>query len=249
MGNRSLKPIRRQRLHETIAARLEDMILAGDYRPGEALPTENEMAAQLEVSRTVVRDAIRVLATKGLVEIRHGVGTFITSSGRERLAEALALSLRRGDYTPAELYTVRCGLELTVVEEAIKMVTPAQIGTMREILARYHAQLRDPDRPRLPDEHMAFHQTMVRATNNRVLIDLLDPITVFRIPEHAGTAHMELPDNDAYIRAHEKIIDAIEARDVGAARAAMLDHLSVLQERARRATEELARPDDSASVF
>ena len=66
-----LEPVQRQRLHETIASRLEEMILNGEFQPGESLPTENEMASQLEVSRTVVRDAIRVLATKGLVEIRR----------------------------------------------------------------------------------------------------------------------------------------------------------------------------------
>ena len=112
----SLTPIPRQRLHEAVEARLEEMILDGELQPGDSLPSELEMAAQMEVSRTVVRDAIRALTTKGLVEIRHGVGTFVTDSGRERLAEALALSLRRGDYSPWELYQVRRGLELVVVE-------------------------------------------------------------------------------------------------------------------------------------
>ena len=242
MKARALKPVRRQRLHETIAAHLEEMILAGEFKPQEPLPTENEMATQLQVSRTVVRDAIRVLATKGLVEIRHGVGTFVTRSGRERLAEALALSLRRGDYTPLELYSVRCGLELVVVEEAIRKATPEQISEMREILARYREQLKEPNRPRVPDEHMTFHQFMARCTGNRVLIDLLDPITVFRIPENAGLEFMRdrIPAIEIYLRGHETIVDAIEARDLDAARAAMLDHLKVLKERAERATDELA---------
>jgi len=239
MVSRSLEPVQRQRLHETIATRLEEMILAGEFQPGEALPTENEMAVQLEVSRTVVRDATRVLATKGLVEIRHGVGTFVTDSGREQLAEALALSLRRGDYTPAELYTIRRGLELIVVEEAIKRATPEQIGEMRRILARYRDQLKHPDTVHDRDEHMRFHQLMVRSTGNRVLTDLLDPITVFRIPENAGIANMDLPDHDIYLRQHEAIVDAIELGDLDAARAAMLEHLDVLEERAQHATEEL----------
>jgi GntR family transcriptional regulator, transcriptional repressor for pyruvate dehydrogenase complex len=241
MKFRSLAPVRRQRLHETIASHLEELILTGEFKPDEPLPTENEMAAQLQVSRTVVRDAIRVLATKGLVDIRHGVGTFVTKSGRERLAEALALSLRRGDYTPLELYSVRYGLELVVVDEAIRKVTPEQIREMREALARYHRQLKEPGAPRVPDEHMVFHQLMVRSTGNRVLIDLLDPITVFRIPEDAGMDSMwdKVPDYDTYLQGHAAIVDAIEARDLDAARTAMRDHLQVLKERAERATNEL----------
>lgn len=244
MAHRSLQPVQRQRLHETIASRLEEMILEGEFRPGEALPTENEMATQFQVSRTVVRDAIRVLDTKGLVEIRHGVGTFVTSSGRERLAEALELSLRRGDYTPWEIYVIRRGLEMTVVEEAIKKATPEQIREMRELLARYRERLkqRRTIHDRDPDEHKHFHQLMVRSTGNRVLMDLLDPITVFHIPQHLGYVNapsISEEEEEAYIRGHETIVDAIEARDLEAAREAMQEHLNVLAERARRAAAEL----------
>ena len=136
----SLKPIRPPRLHEAVEAYLEEMILAGEYQPGDSLPSEHEMANQLEVSRTVVRDAIRALTTKGLVEIRHGVGTFVTHSGREKLAQALALSLRRGDYSPWELYQVRRGLEMIVVELAVETATQEQITEMRDALMRLRNQ-------------------------------------------------------------------------------------------------------------
>ena len=93
------------------------------------------MTNDLGVSRTVVRDAIHVLAAKGLVEIRHGVGTSVTTSSRARLAEAISLSLRRHDYTAWEVFVMRRGLEMVVVEEAIAHATPEQIAQMREVLA------------------------------------------------------------------------------------------------------------------
>jgi len=236
------QPVKRQRLHEAIAEHLEEMVLRGQFRPGEPLPTESDLATQLAVSRAVVRDAVRVLATKGLVHVRHGVGAFVTDSGRARLAEALGISLRRGDYTPWELYIIRRGLELTVVEEAIERATAEQIAEMRRVMADYRVHyFEDPQRGF--DEHVRFHQLMARSTGNRILVDLLDPITVFRIPEHLGTAGLPRTDtpelHEDYCCRHERIVDAIEKRDLAEARVAMLEHIADLEGRARRATEEL----------
>jgi DNA-binding FadR family transcriptional regulator len=242
-GTDSLKPIRPPRLHEAVEAYLEEMILSRQYQPGDSLPSEHEMAAQLEVSRTVVRDAIRALTTKGLVGIRHGVGTFVTDSGREKLAEALALSLRRGDYSPWELYQVRRGLEMVVVELAVETATEEQIAEMRMALNRHHEQQMGRHVPDGVDEHIRFHQLMVRSTGNRVLMDLLDPITVFRVPEsqHLPYASSTAAFLEEYFRVHEAIVDAVERRDLEAARLAMLKHLEVVGERAQRATEEQTR--------
>ena len=236
-----LQPIKRQRLHESIAERLEEMILAGEFRPGQSLPTEAEIAAQMAVSRLVVRDAMRVLSTKGLIEIRHGVGAFVTSSGRDRLAEALALSLRRGDYTPWELFIIRRGLEAVVVQEAIAHATPAHIAQLRDSLQRMRAQLERGTYPGDLDEHTRFHQLMVQCTNNRILMDLLEPITVFRIPNEIGMGNRvmarmtyEQAEIEDYLDKHTAIVDAIERRDVAGAEAAMLKHLGDLEKRISR---------------
>ena len=243
----TLRPVARHRLHEAVEARLEEMIVAGKVRPGESLPSENEMASQLEVSRAVVRDAIRALNAKGLVEIRHGVGTFVTHSGRERLAEALALSLRRGDYTPWELFVVRRGLELAVVELAVERATDAQIAEMREALERYRDQLISGSALAGFDEHTRFHQLMVRSAGNRVLMDLLDPITVFRVPDTTSPTSAQLNHGhiETYIGDHAAIIDAIERREAHTAKSAMLQHLAVVRERALRATKELGGSEDA----
>lgn len=230
-----MAPVKRQRLHEIIADRLQEMIVRGEFRAGEALPTENEMAEQFQVSRTVVRDAIRVLATKGLVEIRHGVGTFVTQSGRDRLAEAIALSVRRGDYTPWELYLVRRALELVVVEEAIHNATPEHIAAMRQAMDDYERNAFDAEKA--VEAHIRFHRIMLESTGKRILMDLLEPITVFRIPYEWGTEKGEVPAPQRYAAGHRRIVDAIEARDVERARQAMLDHLADLERRARRAME------------
>jgi DNA-binding FadR family transcriptional regulator len=224
---------------------LEDLILEGEYRPGDSLPTEVEMATQLEVSRAVVRDAMRALTTKGLVEIRHGVGTFVTDTGRERLAEALEISLRRGDYTPWELYIVRRGLERVVIEQAVEKATAAEIAEMRESLNRRRDPLHAETNEERAKEHIRFHQLVVRSTKNRVLMDLLEPITVFRIPYPLGMPSSYRADDTEFVRSHDRILDAIERRDLEAGRRAMREHLDPLKERAYRATQELLGKETS----
>jgi GntR family transcriptional regulator, transcriptional repressor for pyruvate dehydrogenase complex len=244
MPKLKLGPVNRQRLHEAIADRLEEMILDGALQPGAALPSEVELAGELHVSRAVVRDAIRVLATKGLVEIRHGVGTTVTSSSRARLAEAISLSLRRHDYTPWEVFVMRRGLEMVVVEEVIAHATVEQTACMREVLANCR-RLDPADTTAMFREHVHFHQLMVFATDNRVLVDMLDPITVFAIPEDNSDPEAEVPLRGAalesYWNGHEHIVDAVERRDLDAARAAMSEHLVDLERRASRATKRIER--------
>ena len=243
MNREAFQPVKRQRLHETIADRLEEMIVRGEFAPGETLPTENELASQLEVSRAVVRDAVRVLATKGLVHVRHGVGTFVTESGRERLAEALAISLRRGDYSPWELYVIRRGLELMVVEQAVERATEEQIAAMRALIVEY-SLIYLQDQAQGHALHTQFHRLMAYSTGNRILKDLLDPITVFRIPEQLGMAGFPAVDSSAlhqeYVAKHLRIVDALAQRDVEEGKAAMLAHLSDLEQRVQRAMNVLA---------
>lgn len=245
MARLELGPIPRQRLHEAIADRLERMILDGVLKPGAPLPSENELTNELQVSRTVVRDAMRVLAAKGLIEVRHGVGASVTSSSRARLAEAISLSLRRHDYTPWEVFVMRRGLEMVVVEEAVAHATPEQIARMREILADARRFGRDPQ---AVVEHIRFHQYMVAVADNRVLADLLEPITVFVVPEDFSdpetAAAASGADLDAYWTGHERIVDALERRDLPAARHAMLEHLQVLEHRAARTTRARGSSDN-----
>ncbi len=242
MTKLKLGPIKKERLHEAIADRLEQMILDGVLAPGAVLPSEIEMTNDLGVSRTVVRDAMHVLAVKGLVEIRHGVGTSVTISSRARLAEAISLSLRRHDYTAWEVFVMRRGLEMVVVEEAIAHATPEQIAQMREVLANCRRLGTDPQSV---VEHIRFHQLMVGVADNRVLADMLEPITVFVVPEDFSdpetAAVVAGADNDSYWTEHDRIVDAIERRDLQAARAAMLEHLAVLEHRASRTTQRTAR--------
>ena len=173
--------------------------------------------------------------------------------GTELVDVVEALACRRAaecfstpEVPPEEIYVIRRGLELIVVEQAIEKATEEQIAEMRRVLARYRERLQaEPDTAH-GDEHTRFHQIMVQSTGNRVLMDLLDPITVFHIPYNLGTVEAQPADmsaQEAFIRKHERIVEAIERRDLDAARAAMIEHLGDLEQRVRRVAEAELRSE------
>lgn len=106
------RPIQRKTLAQEMADTLTEEIVSGQRRPGETLPTEPELATEFQVSRSVVRDATRILAARGLVTVQHGRGAFVTESQLDAFSEALLLALRRE------------GASVWDVEELFKVVLP-----------------------------------------------------------------------------------------------------------------------------
>jgi GntR family transcriptional repressor for pyruvate dehydrogenase complex len=122
--------IKKQTLAEQVAGSIKEAILAGEWSPGEALPTEPELAQAFGVSRAVVRDATRMLAAQGLVEAHHGRGVFVTESQVEAFGDALLLALRRD------------GASVWDVEQFEQMVFP-------EVCALCAAEVSDEELDRL----------------------------------------------------------------------------------------------------
>src|SRR6056297_3919598 len=89
------RPIQRKTLAQEMADTLTEEIVSGRLQPGDALPTEPDLAQEFQVSRSVVRDATRVLAARGLVSVQHGRGAFVTESQLDAFGDALLLALRR----------------------------------------------------------------------------------------------------------------------------------------------------------
>ena len=102
------------KLSDRVATLLESRILDGEYQPGEKLPTEPELERLLDVSRSVVRDALRTLSARGLVEIRQGRGVTVTKPGDYAYGDAMALLLRRSDLTMGDVLEARQALETSL---------------------------------------------------------------------------------------------------------------------------------------
>lgn len=224
-----------QELVDTLGERIRE----GQLAPGDKLPTEAAVMAEFGVSRTVVREAISKLQAAGLVETRHGVGTFVVGPGQA--------SFR---ITPEQLETLRdviavlelrIGLETEAAALAAVRRTGEHLQTMRLALDEFAAAVGEGRDAVAPD--FAFHLEIARATQNAHFADLLSSLGAKIIPR-ARLADESSEDLKAYLlRAnaeHESIFEAIVRQDPEAARAAMRTHLANSRERRRRAAGEVA---------
>ena len=214
--------LRAKKLHELLAERLEELILKGVYLPGQSLPSAQALATQYGVSQTVVRDAIRGLAAKGLVQARHGVGVFVTESAHANLMDSARLALLRGAATPREIWEARRIFEVEIAALAAARRTEEDLQHMRQIIADYKAAAGVEPWEKTFQFHLQFHLALIKAVHNRALTILMEPITELLI---VG-AQREDPGESAVrtFQQHEHIFSFIEAGDVEGARQAMLEH-------------------------
>ena len=215
--------------HDLVNA-LTQQILRGDFTVGQKLPTETAIVGEHGVSRTVVREALSKLQAAGLVETRHGVGTFVLerpASGGLRLNVDTLTNVR-------SVLELRMGLETQAAALAAKRRSEAQLAQMREALDDYRQLLANNDSCVEADRR--FHLLIAQATGNdcfpEMLLHLgkaLIPRTQLNAQERGGEDFSQL--GQVAQAEHEAIYQAIRRQDADAARAAMLLHLSNSMER------------------
>lgn len=242
----SLGAVRVRRRPRSLAHDLvEDLsgkIRAQTLRPGDKLPTESEIMQAFGVSRTVVREALSKLQAAGLVETRHGIGTFVL--------EPQAAAPFRID--PADIETavdvlavleLRISLESESAGLAAVRRTAEQLALMRQALDDFGSHVADAGDTVSPD--FRFHLQIALSTGNRYFADIMSHLGTTIIPRtRVNQSKMEQGELTPYLqrvnREHEEIYAAIARQDPEAARAAMRIHLANSRERMRRAQEAAA---------
>src|SRR5437868_10503787 len=140
------KAIRTSRLYEQIVQQIEDSILKGVLKPGDQLPAERELALQFEVSRTAVREAVKALREKGLVEAYTGRGTFVTDSRSQGMRHSLDFMMRTGQADgQLHLAEMRAVVEPEIAALAAERIEEQHLSVMRESVAVMDRSLQDPD--------------------------------------------------------------------------------------------------------
>lgn len=216
---------------------LIERVRAGALAVGAKLPTEAAIMDEFGVSRTVVREALSKLQASGVVQTRHGVGTFVVGLGE-------ASAFRIGPEQLATLRDViavlelRIGLETESAGLAAVRRTDANLVVMRQALDEFAAAVTAGADAVTAD--FTFHSEIARATQNPHFTDLISALGMAAIPRaRLDPAHTDDAERLAYLRRvngeHESIYDAIAAQDPEAARAAMRTHLANSRERRRRA--------------
>ncbi len=212
----------RQRLSEQVAQHLRELIVEGELRAGEALPTERMLARRFGVSSVVIREALNSLSVTGLVEIRHGVGSFVTTPDHWRIEEPFGALIRGGRVGLAHMVEARAVIEIEMSALAALRRDEEAIQLLDAALAHMAASLHDPVANVEAD--LAFHRALATGADNPALWILLQPMLapiltgMFR-----GTA---LPTATARaLTEHQRVHAAVLARDEAAARLAMRAHM------------------------
>ena len=224
--------------HDVVDA-LRGRVRDGSLAQGEKLPTEAAIMEEFGVSRTVVREAISRLQAAGLVETRHGIGTFVVGMGDAATFRIAPEQLGTLQDVIAVL-ELRIGVETESAALAAMRRTPENLVTLRNALAAFNTAVEEGRDAVGPD--FQFHLEIARATQNHHFADLMATLGGMMIPR----ARLEppgplTPERQAYLRKvngeHESIVEAISRQDADAARAAMRTHLANSRERRRRLAE------------
>jgi GntR family transcriptional repressor for pyruvate dehydrogenase complex len=235
----SAPPKKHRNLAQGVVAYISESIRDGALTPGDKLPTESEIMRILGVSRTVVREAISHVQAAGLVETRHGIGTFV-------LEPAPAHTLGLDPTTVVTMRDVLAILELRISLEteaaglAAGRRSDTQLQQLRGALDLFQASARSGGET-VPSD-MQFHLLVAQSSGNRYFHDILSHLGTNIIPRaRLNSAKLAKDDPAAYmervIHEHEDIYNAIARKDPESARAAMRTHLSNSRERLRRAQE------------
>jgi GntR family transcriptional repressor for pyruvate dehydrogenase complex len=221
-----IEPIKSTRIYEEIVRQVKQLITEGKLRSGDRLPPERDLAEKFMVSRTSVREALRALESRGLVDIRAGEGAFIRDVSVEALIEPLALVILPHREAVGELFEARRLLEPAIAALAARRATRDELVEMERILDE---QAKEVGQGRTGvSQDTALHAAIAHSAHNRAITRivgaLMDLLTQSReesllTPGRPTRSHAD----------HRRILDAIRRRDEVAAHRAMLDHLIAVE--------------------
>jgi DNA-binding FadR family transcriptional regulator len=224
-----LEPVRPLALKERVIRQLTRLIDEGVLTPGDQLPSERELSEELQVSRGTVREAVQFLQTLGLLEIRHGSGTFVRPATDP---SALRDEWREWTIRHAErihdLLEIRKGLEPFAAELGAKRAGAAEVAAMEEALEQMEPAVDGPDVAALVQADLAFHHALCAAAGNAALTEFADALGEQLVRER-GTI-WNLPGRpERSLVEHRAICDAVREGNTRRARKAVLEHLESVE--------------------
>jgi GntR family transcriptional regulator, transcriptional repressor for pyruvate dehydrogenase complex len=215
---------------EVVLREIRNMIETGELKPGDRLPAERDLAKRLSMSRASLRAALHSVAGMGLLQFRHGSGTYIKEGPPVLHDGPLSLLARLHGFADDEMFEARRQLEVGVAALAAERASVADLAAMRAEIAGMADALRHPQRYLLHD--MGFHRMVAKASNNPILAALVELISTILYQQRKQTVARAL-DLAPSLAMHRRIYRAIAAGNPARARDAMNQHLDKTQ-RARR---------------
>ena len=237
----NVDPIKREPLAAEIARRLVDYLLSGGVEPGERMPSERQLAQAFGVGRSAMREALKALTLLGLVEVRHGDGTYLKKADSALLPQVIEWGLLLGEQRTMDLVEARQKIEVIIAGLAAARRTDEDVAALGRHLRRME-QFAAPgaDPAGFVDADVAFHLRLAQAAGNTALRDVLSGIQAL-LRAWISRVIAAGDNSDVSYREHVPIFQAVEQGDAPAAEAAMAAHMASAAHRLRQALVEVQR--------
>ncbi|MGA1287242.1 MAG: FCD domain-containing protein [Rubrivivax sp.] len=222
----ALSPVKRRKVHEDIAAQLEELITSGVLREGDALPAERTLMAQFSVGRPAVREALLALERGGLLRVSNGTRAIVSRPTTAIVLDGLSASVRVAmatDEGMRNFQSARILFEAALARQAARRATPAQIDALHAALVRNERAIGDTSAFERTD--VEFHYEIARIVGNPLFVGMHEALVGWLTEQRSVALRSAEMDHRAY-RHHKAIFDAMAARDPDAAERAIELHLN-----------------------
>lgn len=224
----TFKPLREKRAFEEVADRVRQKIEEGSLRVGDRLPPERELSKQLNVSRSILREALRTLENAGVLELKPGKGggAFVSGGNTDAVSESIGDLLRLGGISLAQLTEARAWIEEVVVRVACERANEADFEALEANVKLAEQLFAEKRMMEKLDVNIEFHNVLAAATKNPVLVMMMQTLGgVMR----SFAKRLGAETTRSVIRSRSRFIELLRTRDADAAVAEMHEHLKSIQ--------------------
>jgi GntR family transcriptional regulator, transcriptional repressor for pyruvate dehydrogenase complex len=218
---------REPRLSDKVTQAIIEMIASNQLKPGDVLPPERELGRQFGVSRTVVREAVRALDAKGLLEVRTGSGVRVVAVDESTVRESMRHFVHGSSLDYGKVDEMRRVLEVAAAGLAAERAGEDDIAAMDETITLFANECSNLEKSVRHD--LAFHRAVATATHNELFLLLHDSMGEMLLEVRRHNLARGRSERRLVVGMHQRIRDAIAAHDPSAAQQAMRDHLGHVQ--------------------
>jgi GntR family transcriptional repressor for pyruvate dehydrogenase complex len=218
-------PIKNTKVYEQVIDQIKDMIVSGNLKRGDKLPSERELVEQLQVSRTSIREALRALQIIGLVECKQGEGNFIKESFENSLFEPLSIMFMLQESSPEEILELRKVIEIETTALAAKRIDSGELEHMKSLIMQFKNNKDDSNGVKIDKE---FHYLIAQATKNLLILNILNAVSslIDSFIKDARKKILAVENNrELLLQQHEDIYNALQEHNPKDAAMYMRKHL------------------------
>ena len=216
-------PIKRNNLYEIVANEIEDIIINNPDMQGEQLPSEQEIADSYDVSRNVVREALKILRERGLIVLKNGEGVFVEFNQNKIISRTIGRMIQLEKLSYNDIYSVRESLEILSCRLAAAHITKDEVSLLYSCCEKMKMNMQNSQKWAAYD--LDFHLTIAKITRNELLYNMIKPLTPSFIELFLRASLV--PDNCSVgLADHQAIVEALKEGDAEKAGNTMKRHLA-----------------------